>query len=90
MVTGTLLVIAAVLLLLTVATFASAIEVVEAGQPHVLLVFGEPQAVLEPGLNVVPPFVSSTYPIEVESRTFDTGDSRVDLPDELARELEGA
>lgn len=88
MVASALLVTSVVVFVLVVAVLASAVEVVEAGQPRVLLVFGEAQAVLQPGLNVVPPFVSTTYPVDVESRTFDTGDRRVDLPDELAAEVE--
>jgi regulator of protease activity HflC (stomatin/prohibitin superfamily) len=67
-----LAILAAVLLLVGIAVVYDAVHVVEEGRIEAVLVFGEMQAVIEPGLNVLPPFVSRTCPIDPETMTIDT------------------
>ena len=66
-------VIAVGLLLLVVAavTVSSAVEIVEAYEKRALTVFGEYRALLEPGLSLVPPFVSRTYTFDMRTRMID-------------------
>ena len=61
------------LLLIVVAgvTVASAVEIVEAYEKRALTVFGEFRTLLEPGLNLVPPFVSRTYTFDMRTRIID-------------------
>ena len=61
------------LLLIVVAgvTVASAVEIVEAYEKRALTVFGEFRTLLEPGLNLVPPFVSRTYAFDMRTRIID-------------------
>lgn len=54
-----------VMLIVVVAALVSAFEIVDEDEPKALFVFGEFETVLEPGLNVVPPFVSLTKPVPV-------------------------
>jgi|APHM01.1.fsa_nt_gi SPFH domain / Band 7 family. len=75
-------VVALLVLLVVVTSVASALEVVEEGDPRALLVSGEYQRVLEPGVVIYPPFVSRTVPIDVETMTVDTGQREVDVPRE--------
>ncbi len=56
------------LLVLLVVAVSSAVTVVAANERYVLTVLGETRGVLEPGLNVVPPFVSQTYRFEMGDR----------------------
>lgn len=84
-------VIGVVLLLLTVVTLFSSVQIVEEGQLEALLVFGEMQAVLEPGLDFVPPFVSTTYPIDPQTMTMDAGEETIQVPAEFEQDVrEGA
>jgi len=72
-----------VVLLVPAAVVAySLAEVVEEGEVEALLVLGEFRTVIGPGLNIVPPFISTTYPVDPDTMTFDTGDDRVPLPEE--------
>lgn len=57
--------------LLAAITLMSAFEVVEAYERRPLTVFGEYRRVLEPGLHVIPPFVSRTYPFDMRTQTID-------------------
>ncbi|ATW88804.1 SPFH domain-containing protein [Halohasta litchfieldiae] len=61
------------LLLIVVAgvALASAVEIVEAYEKRALTVFGEYRKLLEPGLNLVPPFVSRTYTFDMRTRMID-------------------
>nr|WP_246279882.1 SPFH domain-containing protein [Natronomonas salina] len=59
------------LLAITVAAVVSSIEIVEAYEKRALTVFGEFRELLEPGLHVVPPFVSRTYPFDLRTQTLD-------------------
>jgi len=52
-------------------TVASAVEIVEAYEKRALTVFGEYRKLLEPGLTLVPPFVSRTYTFDMRTRTID-------------------
>lgn len=79
----------AMLATLLVAVY-SAVHVVEEGDLEALLVLGEMQTVLRPGLNVVPPFLSTTYPIDPSTMTMDRGDRRVDVPAEFEDEVREA
>ncbi|MDS0297275.1 SPFH/Band 7/PHB domain protein [Halogeometricum sp. S1BR25-6] len=56
-------------LVLVVATVLSAVEIVNAYERTALTVFGEYRKLLEPGLNLVPPFVSKTYPFDMRTQT---------------------
>lgn len=61
----------------------SSVRIVEEGETEALLVFGETKAVLHPGLNFVPPFVSKTYPIDPRTMTMEGGGRRGDVPAEF-------
>lgn len=61
----------------------SSVRVVEEGGTEALVVFGKTKAVLRPGLNFVPPFVSRTYPIDPQTMTMDKGGEQVDVPAEF-------
>ena len=52
-------------------TLFSAVEIVDAYEKRALTVFGEYRSLLEPGLNLVPPFVSRTYAFDVRTRVID-------------------
>ncbi|PSP72176.1 phosphoesterase [Halobacteriales archaeon QS_3_64_16] len=56
---------------LAVITVSSAVEIVDAYEKRALTVFGEYRTLLEPGIHVVPPFVSRTYPFDLRTRTID-------------------
>ena len=60
-----------VVLALAIVTVYSAVEIVNAYEKRALTVFGEYRKLLEPGLNVVPPFVSKTYPFDLRTQTLD-------------------
>jgi len=53
------------------ATLVSAVEIVDAYEKRALTVFGEYRSLLEPGLHLVPPFVSRTYAFDVRTRVID-------------------
>ncbi|ELY94153.1 hypothetical protein C483_03275 [Natrialba hulunbeirensis JCM 10989] len=66
------LVLAGVLLLvLVVVTVWSMVEIVDAYDRGALTVFGEYRKLLEPGLNIVPPFVSRVYTFDMRTQTID-------------------
>jgi len=52
-------------------TLASAVEFVDAYEKRALTVFGEYRKLLEPGLRLVPPFVSRTYRFDMRTRIID-------------------
>lgn len=72
---GALIVVSLSVLIVLLAALASAITIVQQGDQRALFVFGEFQDVLEPGLNIVPPFVSRTEPISTDQTV------RIDLDD---------
>jgi len=60
-----------VALALAAATVYSAVEIVNAYEKRALTVFGEYRRLLDPGLSVVPPFVSKTYTFDMRTQTLD-------------------
>ncbi|RDI71812.1 SPFH domain-containing protein [Halopelagius longus] len=64
-------VVGAVILALAVTTLYSAVEFVQAYERRALTVLGRYRKLLEPGLNVVPPFVSKTYRFDMRTQTLD-------------------
>jgi regulator of protease activity HflC (stomatin/prohibitin superfamily) len=58
-------------LMLAAATVYSAVEIVNAYEKRALTVFGEYRRLLEPGITVVPPFVSKTYTFDMRTQTLD-------------------
>ena len=66
-----LLVVGVLVLLVVIAAVTSAVEIVEAYERRALTVLGDYRELLEPGLHVVPPFVSRTYRFDMRTQTFD-------------------
>ncbi|MFA9515705.1 SPFH domain-containing protein [Halopenitus sp. H-Gu1] len=58
------------LVLVLVAIWQS-IEIVDAYEKEALTVFGEYRQLLQPGMNVIPPFVSRTYAFDMRTQTLD-------------------
>ncbi|MBP1924009.1 regulator of protease activity HflC (stomatin/prohibitin superfamily) [Halorubrum alkaliphilum] len=58
-------------LLLALVTLASAVEIVDAYDKEALTVFGEYRKLLEPGVHLVPPFISRTYAFDMRTQTLD-------------------
>ncbi|MFC5133604.1 MULTISPECIES: SPFH domain-containing protein [Haloferacaceae] len=58
-------------ILLALVTVASAVEVVDAYDKEALTVFGEYRKLLEPGVHLIPPFVSRTYAFDMRTQTLD-------------------
>jgi len=54
-----------------VAAVVDAVEIVEAYERRALTVFGAQQGLLDPGLHLVPPFVSRTYQFDMRTETLD-------------------
>lgn len=84
------LVAAGVVLVLAAVTAYRSLRIVEEGALEALLVFGQMEAVLRPGLNIVPPFVSQTYPIDPETMTMRTDVGRTEVPAEYRDEVRDA
>ena len=57
--------------LLAAVTVVSAVEIVDAYEKETLTVFGEYRTLLEPGVHLIPPFVSRTYPFDMRTQTLD-------------------
>ena len=53
------------------AAAVSAVEIVDAYEKRALTVFGEYRSLLDPGLHLVPPFVSRSYEFDVRTRVID-------------------
>ena len=60
-----------VVLLLVPIVLRSSIVIVDAYEKKALTVLGEYRKLLEPGINVVPPFVSNTYSYDMRTQTVD-------------------
>ncbi|UIP00823.1 phosphoesterase [Halobaculum sp. CBA1158] len=58
-------------LLVAIVAVYQAIVIVDAYEKKALTVFGEYRKLLEPGINVVPPFVSRTYTFDMRTQTLD-------------------
>ncbi len=65
------LVVGALVLVVVLVALLSAIEIVNAYEKRALTVFGEYRKLLEPGINLVPPFVSKTYKFDMRTQTLD-------------------
>ncbi|GAB6879644.1 SPFH domain-containing protein [Halorubrum gandharaense] len=63
--------VAGLALLLVLVTIVSAVEIVDAYDKEALTVFGEYRGLLEPGVHLVPPFVSRTYAFDMRTQTID-------------------
>ncbi|WP_254763920.1 SPFH domain-containing protein [Natrinema marinum] len=66
-----LLIAGAVVLLLVAVTVWQMVEIVDAYDKAALTVFGDYRGLLEPGLNIVPPFVSRIYTFDMRTQTID-------------------
>ncbi|WP_049927215.1 SPFH domain-containing protein [Halopiger goleimassiliensis] len=66
-----LVLVGALVLVLVVATVWSMVEIVDAYDRGALTVFGEYRKLLEPGLNIIPPFVSRVYTFDMRTQTID-------------------
>ena len=66
-----LVVVGLVALALAVVAVSSAVEIVEAYEKEALTVLGEYRRLLEPGIHLVPPFVSRTYSFDMRTQTID-------------------
>ena len=58
-------------LVLAAVTVHSAVEIVDAYEKKALTVFGEYRGLLEPGIHLIPPFVSRVYAFDMRTQTFD-------------------
>ena len=58
-------------LLLVIITLWQSFAIVDAYEKEALTVFGEYRKLLEPGVHVIPPFVSRTYPFDMRTQTID-------------------
>ncbi|MFC6717142.1 SPFH domain-containing protein [Natrialbaceae archaeon GCM10025810] len=65
------LLVGALVLIVVVVALLSAIEIVNAYEKRALTVFGEYRKLLQPGINIVPPFVSRTYRFDMRTQTLD-------------------
>ncbi|WP_339103554.1 SPFH domain-containing protein [Haloterrigena salinisoli] len=66
-----LLFVGALVLVVVIATVWSMVEIVDAYDRGALTVLGEYRKLLEPGLNIVPPFVSRVYDFDMRTQTLD-------------------
>ena len=73
-----------------IVTIWSSVRIVREGSIEILFVFGEVQAILEPGLNIVPPFVSSSYPIDIQTMQYDTPNGSEQIPPPYHDDVEDA
>ena len=71
MVTTALLVISALVFVVVIAALLSAVEIVNAYERRALTVFGEYRKLLQPGISIIPPFVSRTYVFDMRTQTLD-------------------
>ena len=58
-------------ILLALVTIASAVNVVDAYEKEALTVFGEYRRLLDPGVHLIPPFVSRTHAFDMRTQTLD-------------------
>ncbi|GAB7092018.1 SPFH domain-containing protein [Halorubrum luteum] len=63
--------VAVLALLVVLVTIVSAVEIVDAYEKEALTVFGEYRQLLEPGVHLIPPFVSRTYAFDMRTQTID-------------------
>ncbi|WIV67233.1 SPFH domain-containing protein [Natrialbaceae archaeon AArc-T1-2] len=65
------LTVGALVLVVAIVTVWSMVEIVDAYDRGALTVLGEYRKLLEPGLNIVPPFVSRVYTFDMRTQTID-------------------
>ncbi|MCU4924970.1 SPFH/Band 7/PHB domain protein [Halobacteria archaeon AArc-dxtr1] len=65
------LLVGALVLVVAVAVIWSMVEIVDAYNKGALTIFGEYRKLLEPGLNIVPPFVSRVHTFDMRTQTID-------------------
>ena len=58
-------------LMLVVITLWQSFAIVDAYEKEALTVFGEYRKLLEPGINIIPPFISRTYAFDMRTQTLD-------------------
>ncbi|WP_193309522.1 SPFH domain-containing protein [Halorubrum halophilum] len=63
--------VAALAVLVAAVTVVSAVEIVDAYDKEALTVFGEYRKLLQPGVHLIPPFVSRTYAFDMRTQTID-------------------
>ncbi|WP_123619995.1 SPFH domain-containing protein [Halorubrum sp. CSM-61] len=61
----------ALAVLVAAVTVVSAVEIVDAYDKEALTVFGEYRKLLQPGVHLIPPFVSRTYAFDMRTQTID-------------------
>ncbi|WP_049890063.1 SPFH domain-containing protein [Natronorubrum sulfidifaciens] len=66
-----LLAVGAIVLVVVAITVWQLVEIVDAYNRGALTVFGEYRKLLQPGLNIVPPFVSRVYTFDMRTQTID-------------------
>jgi len=66
-----LTIVAVLLVALAAVTVYQMVEIVDAYEKKALTVFGEYRGLLEPGINVIPPFVSRAYTFDMRTQTID-------------------
>lgn len=71
-----------ILMVVALVVVYSSVNIVEEGDLQALLIFGEYRMVLEPGINFVPPFISTTYPIDPNQMMIEKDNGSVPLPEE--------
>jgi regulator of protease activity HflC (stomatin/prohibitin superfamily) len=64
-------IIALVVLLIVIIVMSQAIEIVRPYEKRALIVFGEFRRMLDPGISVVPPFMSRTYAVDMRTQSLD-------------------
>lgn len=72
-----------VLLLVLLVAVWDSVEIVPEHETRALTVLGQYQTLLEPGINVVPPFVSITHLIDTRTKT-------IEVPQQQARTTDGS
>lgn len=68
-------------------TVYNSVHVVEEGEIEALLVYGEFRSVLQPGIHMIPPFVSSVYPIDPTKMLIHRDGDPIEVPEEHRHEV---
>ena len=71
-------------------TVRSSLHTVREETIEILFVFGEVETILEPGLNFVPPFVSSSYPVDLRTMQYETPEGSEPIPPNYHDDVEDA
>jgi len=68
---GLVTILGAIFLLIAIVAVWKSVVIVDATEKKALTVFGEYRKLLEPGINIVPPFVSQTHTFDMRTQTLD-------------------